>query len=481
MGLLGGQQWYQGGVGTAMGLQNNANTWGVNQLANVYAPGIEQTIGPDQYAPSMLLNVLAGSNGNNGLSNTISQYPSNAQNWAGQFMAPSGWNQQAASNFTNLGNNVLQGLAPQLGNQISGQTANEQLLQDYQNYGLGNLGPMMGTANQVFQGGGWTPQYQQGFNSIGSMLGNNGFAPGLSGIDNTANNIIGMSGINPTIAGLASQGSNLFNQQALMNPAQAAGLAGNLASTATQNQAQQAEANALARGGGAGATVANGMTNQGMSDFANQIAQNTANASNTALQNQQQLQLQQQTLGANALNNAALAQTGYLGAGTNIAQLANSGYLGGINAMTPMMSGENQYTLGMGNLINQGALGMLGGSNNAIGNLNSLLGTTGNVGNIAGQLGVGQGQLGQSEYNALTNAYNNSLQTGLSMGNLYNNMTQAYTNPMTALGQDWINYANTGLGSMGSMLAPGMSVGAGANPTLSSLGSIIGSVGGLIP
>lgn len=555
--LGGGSDWLRGAMASQFANINNANTWGQNQLSQVYAPAIEQVVNPLQYAPGQWTNYMWGQNGQGGLQSNVAQYPGQIQQLGQGFLAPQGFNNQAMQNWVDLGNGLLQGGAQQLGQQISANQGQEQVLNQAQMNALDTLNPMVQQAGQVFGSGGWTPQYQQGFGSISDLLGGGGVAPGLQGVQSTANNILANQGMTPTLAmaqnplegilgrqgnnaqsqallggalpflqtggqtnlsqGLANQGMNLFNQQALMNPAQAAGLAGNLAHTAAQGQAQQAEANALARGGGPGAVVANGMTNQAMSDFANQISQQTSGAESTALQNQQQLQLQQQLGGAQAaqgagsLQNALLgtsgglaqgsgnlanslfmgglnelpslqnAQTNFLGAGSNLAQLANTGFLGGINAMTPMMSAQNQYALGMGNLVNNAGQWQTGDQNNAMANMASLLNNTMGAGVNTGQLGLGSGALGTNQFNALTGAMNQGLNTGINMGNMYNNMTQAYLNPMQYLAGQYGNLWNTSLNSGSSLFGGGAGTAGGTGPDLGLLTSALGALGGMIP
>lgn len=497
--------WLQGGMATGLAHANNANNTGLGTWQNM-ATNIGNTASYDlPVASTALMNMLNGANGNPSLQAN--------ENWFTQNSLP-----EMSKNFGGYSNPLTQGAAQ----------------------GMESVG---GTANNIFQGGGWTPQYQQGFDQLSNFLKQG--TPGLQTSANQANSLIGNAGANPfnqqlqqnalkssnsggmtsTLSsllnpiggiiqkggntaqsnalmggaspflqtggqtnlsqGIADQGMNLFKQQALMNPAQAAGLARNQAATNFADQAQHMQANALARGGGPGATVANGMQNQGMADFADQASRGTSQAVTGALQNQQGLQLQQQGMGAQAaqgagglqnnmlgtagqlaqgsgaLSNSLLGNTmglvpqvqnsatgnlnaylngggmgsqnqlGMLGAGSNLANMLQQGQLGGINAMTGMMGNQNNYALGAGGLAQTA-------SNNLFNNA------------------LGAGQLDNARFGTLSGAmnqgYGNQNQT---MGNLSNIQSTQY-NPLMGLAQQILGYGGQGLGAEAGMLGGGM-------------------------
>ena len=557
-GLLGTgtNKWIEGGMGTVLANEANASNGALQSLYGGLWPAITNVAGynlQNQIAPA-LMNQLYGQGS---VQNQLGGFLGGLGNTAGGYFGGANPynNAMTSAGTQGLGSagDSLLNYAGNVNNTYGGQLA-----------GLGNTGNLAG---QVFSGGGWTPQYQQGFEGLSNFL--NQGTPGLQSSAGTANNLIGNVGSNPfnqalqnnalsvegtggmtpllggivnplmgTIGaqgnnaqsnalmggaspllqsfgqtnltqGLANQGMKLFNQQALMNPAQAEGLARNAAATSDAQQAQHAEQQALARGGGPGAVVANGMQNQGMADFANQSAQNEAQAATNALQNQQQLQLQQQLGGGNlasgagnlqnsllgtagglaqgsgslannlymqatgmipttqnaAVNNlnaylggagtGSQNQLGMLGQGGNVAQMLESGQLGGLNAMTGMMGAENNYALGAGGLQNSigNNLGTLG------------LGSLTNAGNLYNNVfsqGLGQGQLGLGQFNALTGA---QLGGYGALNNTTSNLNNAYSNainPLLGVGGQMTNIGTAGLGGqaglfggMGGALASG--------------------------
>lgn len=574
-GPIGGSgDWLRSGVATVLADLNNQGVYPGQQIfGNASAPLLNN-------APAL----LGGAQGNLGQlitnqSGLVGNLPQQTQNNFANLVGQGGF----GNAMTNAG---TQGLAS-AGDSLLNYAANVNNTYGGQLAGLGNTG---GMAGQVFAGGGWTPQYQQGFNQLSNFLGQG--TPGLQTSAGQANSLIGNTGANgfnqalqqyalqaagnggmtPTLSmltnpmqgiinnqgnnaqsaalmrgaggllgsqgqtaltqGLANQGMNLFDQQALMTPAEAVSLARNQAATNAEQQAQQMEQQALARGGGPGAVVANGMQNQGMSDFANQIAQQESQAQAQALQQQQQLQLQQQQFGGQAaqgaggLQNSLLGtagglagqsgslannlflqgmglaptsqnaatnylnaylggggigsqnQLGMLGAGSNLAQMLQSGQLGGINALTGMMGAQNQYALGAGGLQNNIAnnLGQLG--------LGSLQGA-GNLYNNVFSQGLGQGQLGGSLFSGLQNAINQNVNAGTGYGTMLNNTWSNAANPLLGIAQGGLDLTKTGLGGqaglfggMGNAIAQSSQQGAGT--VLGGLSGGLGSLAGLL-
>ena len=523
----GTNNWLQGGVGTVLGNATGAMNNGLQQWQGL-SGNVSNTAGYDlPVASSALMGMINGANSPSLQAN---------ENYFTQNIP------QMQQGFTNYSNPQTQSAAQSL-------------------QGIGN------TANQVFQGGGWTPQYAQQYSQLGNYL--NGQTPGVQTSAGTANSLVGsqgannynqtlqgdaltsagnngmtstlsmllnpmqgiinsqgnnaqsnalMGGGNPLIAsqgqtgitqGLESQGMNLFNQQALMNPAQAASLARNQAATDYSQQAQHAESQALARGGGAGATVANGMQNQGMADFANQAAQGTSSAVTSALQNQQQLQLQQQLTGGQIANSAGNLQNAFLGTGGGMTNqsgnLANSLYMGGMglapttqnaatNNMSAYLSGGNNGStnqlgmLGAGSSLAQmletGQLGGLNAYNSTMGNQNQYALGSGGLGQTAANNLYGNtiagGTLANSQFQNILNGMSSGYGTQNSTLTGLNNTQNNQYNPLTGLAGQILGFGNTGLSTQGQLMQGYGNAIAASNPFNAMLAAA-GTVAGAIP
>ena len=568
-------KWIEGGLGTVQANEINAANNGQNYLQNYLWPTETNTLAYD--LPRAATSVMGQFTGPNSTQGQIGGYLSGLNGTAGTYMSGA-----------NPYNNPMTGAGTQglgsAGDSLLNYAANTNNAYGGQLAGLGNTGNLFG---QVAAGGGWTPGYQSGQNAITNYLAQGtpglqtsaGAANGLIGalgannfnqtLQNDALNVAGQGGMTPTLQGivnplmgtvgaagnnaqsnalmqgasgllgsmgqtnltqgLANQGMNLFDQQALMNPGQAMGLAENTAATTNANQANAAYQAAMARGGGPGSATQNGMQNAALASFANQSAQNIASAGTTALQNQEQLQLQQQLGGGNAAagagglqnsllstagglagNSGSLAnslymnaaglmpttqnaatnylsaylnggatgssnQLGMLGQGGSLAQMLQSGALGGINANTGMQTAMNNYALGAGGLQNTVAndLGVNG--------LNSLNGA-GNLYNNVFTQGLGQGQLGTSQFNALTGAqtagYGALNNAGSNLNTLYSNMF----NPLTAIGNQATNVATAGLGGQAGLFGGmGGALASGQNTATGAAGGLLSAFASMIP
>lgn len=537
----GGGDWLRGGVGTVMSLGNNALVNPGNALQTKTGSAVQNAAIPGLQVGSDLTNYLYGGLGGG----------ANIQNEIAGYNPTS-----ILSQLSNLGNYST----PQL------TTAQNQL------YGAGmQLGQPYSIAQQNFNTGGWTPQYQQQYGNLSSYLGqqtpglqtsagsanslvgglgatnynqsaqsmansilggNGGYTPQLSmalapiqGIigaaGNTAQSQALQSGANPLLAAggqtalgqnMAQTGVGMYSGQALMTPSQAAALARQQAATNNQQAESQAETQAMARGGGAGATVANGLQNQGMADFYNTANQNISSAVNTALQNQQQLNLTQQgqginlAQGAGSLQNSLLGTSGglmgtsgnmanslltsglgeipgitnaaanymspyvsygtggmsnqssMLGNGTNLASMLEQGQLGGLNSMNTTMANQNQYDLGQGGLAN------------------SFAGTEGNIFNNLFGTGISSGQLGLNQFTGLTGAQNASLNTQLGMGNLLNTNESTYLNPLTALSQEGAGMIQSGVGDESGMFNGMANAATQQSPLIGELASVLAAI-----
>lgn len=275
-------------------------------------------------------------------------------------------------------------------------------------------------ANQVFAGGGWTPQGQQGFDQISKLLGGplqgtsqgmgamndlfsngggNDFTRqlqntarqtlsdgGVTGVLQTAgdplmsilgaggdtgnNDILRQFGLDaletggftgsarqgvgsaleqvlsggetPTTQGLQDRGLELFGREALLPIEQVLSFARDEAGRASRNQFEGVQRRALARGGGPAALSQSGMAQGVMGEFADETAENQANAVMKALLGQQQLRQNEQLAGANAASQGANAATSRFGAGGDLLSSLESGATARYKAGGDLAQGANQ-------------------------------------------------------------------------------------------------------------------------------------------
>jgi len=445
-------------------------------------------INPGQFQNPTLASALGGMNlggangalgnlaSNNGL---LNPGQGNAQNTANLFLngmmfgQPNLYNsgtQMLANNGQSPYGTNLQNVAGGVTSGLGGTQAT--------NFGLG-------AAQQLINNG--------GLNSLGAT----GQAAALQGF-------LG-GGSNSLTQALENTGLNFANQQAVLPTSMAASIAEDQAHQQAQNSAQAAEAQALARGGGPGATVANGATNQASSDFANQISQNSANAYQNALLQQQGLNLQQQgqgaqmALGAGNIASQQLGQYGSLlqqltgeantGLGTGLSSLGNlqnaQTNLAGTYGNLGLGAGSvaNQTAATGGNLLNDYLNSALGGGslqNNLLGTqLQGLLGGANGTNNAAANFA----QLGQqgtnNYYNSLNGLFNNLYNSNY-LGSSLNNQALNSLGNLTGQG---LNYAQSGLAGQSNLFQNYASQGLGnANANLNNgLNGIGGSIGQILP
>ena len=411
---------------------------------------------------------------------------------------------QNIQNFTNQIPGLFNQTVGQQGFQSPAMGQAQQGLFDLNN----NLGGPAGTANQVFQSGGWTPQYQQGYDAITQLLGQN--IPGLQNAAGSANSIIGNqgntsllnlalgplagilnkggatgqsnalsnqglgilnspfgeSGLTPTGAigeasalpallsggatpytqGAQQFGMSVLNTPALMSPEEAASFAQNQAGTTFRNNAQQAFEQAMRRGGGPGA-ITSGLQNEAMTDYADKGSQAISQAVQQALLNQQQLQLQQQQQGAQTLLGGANAQNNLLG--------TYGGILGNMEGIASGRTGIGANMLAnSGNMANSLLGTALSGVPNVQNAATSNLGAGTNLANL-----LQSGFLGG--LSNLTGMMGNQNQYALGAGNLMNNLTGTQGNILNNIYQGGLgsgqlggslfnNLTNANLGSFGA-------------------------------
>lgn len=260
----------------------------------------------------------------------------------------------------------------------------------------GQTGPTnqgIGQALGMSENGGMTPAINNmmgiGFNTLMS----GGQTPNGARGEQSALDIMNQGGATPTTDFLQSRGANLANRESLLPMNQVASMASDRAATDYGNNMQAAQRQALARGGGPGATVANGLQNAAMADYADKGSQTEARAVQDALVQQQGLQLQQAAMGANmAESGAGLMNSRYGTAGGILGNLENTAAnrfgIGG-NLVT---SGQNAATNRAGTGL--GALDQLAGlqSNRqmgALGQIPNISQTGTNQANVFGNLGLG--------------------------------------------------------------------------------------------
>ncbi len=365
--------------------------------------------------------------------------------------------------------------------------------------GFGGLLPQMQgqsqLANQVFQGGGWTPQSQTSFDNLGQLMGGQGVEQ--QGMRNMANNIFGSNGQSqnplwtsfmnassqgignggmtdalgkmqdagqftlqsggltptgamgeqaalkvlqnegstPTTDRLQDIGLNLAGQPSLLPMNRVATMARDEAGTAYQNNMEAAQRNAQARGGGAGSNVFSGLQNQGMADYADKGAEMEAGAVRDALLKQQALQLQQAQMGGNMAQGGGTLQNNRFG---TAADTLSS--LEGVAA--------NRFGTG-GSLIDR-ASGAATNRANVFGNL----GLGSNAQNLQA-LGMGADMYGQNTNSMVgaNNAYNNLIGTqgqyALGAGQLANQGSNSMADIIQAMMGGNLTAANQGLNRTG--------------------------------
>lgn len=187
-----------------------------------------------------------------------------------------------------------------------------QLFPQIQQGSYGQTQPGFDFANQLMAGDGLSPYTTQGANlalqyaqgggpsaTAGLTMPNFSFGGGASftpGGDVSAGAVD--SGYTQSLDDTIAQAKKILSDNPLIPMNQAISMARNQAATATQQQNEAMMSKALARGGGPGATVANGLQNRGMAEMADAGSQAEAQAMQSAMMQQQGLQLQKYGIGA---------------------------------------------------------------------------------------------------------------------------------------------------------------------------------------
>ncbi len=320
----------------------------------------------------------------------------------------------------------------------------------------GQTGPTnqgIDAASGMYANGGMTPALNQlqgtGFN----VLGNNGLTPTGTQGENAALQVLNTQGQTPTTQGLQNRGLDLANRESLLPMDLVASMAHDRASTDYANNAQAATRQALARGGGPGATVANGLQNQGLADYADKGSQAEAKAVQDALVQQQQLQLQQAGMGANMAEQGGALQNNRFGTAAstltgleNVA--ANRFGLGGNFIQGATQAGTNRASTGLSALDQLAAL-QSGRQMGALGDIPGISQTGINQANVFGNLGLGGNQQNLQALQQGTGMYNDVLNSELGANNQYNSLIGTQGN--YALGAGGL--ANNSQNSMQSLLS----------------------------
>lgn len=293
----------------------------------------------------------------------------------------------------------------------------------------GQTGPTnqgIGQALGMSENGGMTPALQNLMGMGFNVLGNNGLTPNGAQGENSALGILGAGGANATTDFLQGRGADLASRESLLPMNLVASMARNRSATDYSNNMQAAQRQALARGGGPGATVANGLQNAGMAEYADKGAELESKAVQDALVQQQGLQLQQANMGANmAEQGGGLQNARYGTAGGLLSNLENTAAnrfgIGG-NFIT---GGTNAATSRAGTGL--GALDQLAGLQSgrqmgALGQMSGISQTGINQANVFGNLGLGSMGQDLSAMGLGSQMSNSILQNMLGSNNAYNDL-----------------------------------------------------------
>lgn len=477
-----------------------------NSISKTYDPqGLLQTLMGGQFDPYG--QNIPGVQGALGQMGGLTGAQGGQNDLARQMFANGGQNDNSDRSFNNLTNFMSGQSVPQQGmtnmaNNLFSQNGNiNPLFQSIMNSsakGLSGANPWLDYAQNslgnISKNQGQTGPTNQGIGAASGMFGNGGMTPGLSGLESQGFNAFGNNGLTPTgvqgenaalqvlnnagqtptTQGLQNRGLDLAGRESLLPMNQVASMARDEAATAYQNNMEGARRQAFARGGGPGATVANGLQNSAMSDYADKGAQAESQAVRDALVKQQGLQLQQAGMGANmaeqggSLQNnrfgtAANTLTGLEGVAANRFGLGGNFIQGANNAATNRagtgLSSLNQLA-GLQSGRELGSLNQIGGNEQTRTNQQTGLGGLGlgaNAQSLQG-LGLGSGMYNDTMQGMLTGngQYNNLIgttgQLGLGAGQLANSGTQGLNSILESILGGNLSSSTQGLNRTNSFL-----------------------------
>lgn len=479
----GGGDWLRGGLGTAIANATNMLAGPGQQIMGQYGNPLaqlaQQQLGNNTDAMSFY---LGGQNGQGGLLNNFGNYGNyvdqSRQGYIDASMNPA-LMQGAQGGMQGAAGSLNPGLQA-----AGGQFANM----------AGGLGNTAGLAGQEFAAGGWTPQYQQGFDQISNIFngggaGNPGGASqfeannliksgGQTGFNlnatNLANGVMSSGGFNPYIQMGKDPTQNILNAQgagqqsnALMGGGQDAinGMYGTGGLTPTGATAEAAGLQGILQGGGNPYNI--GAQNQGLQYMQQpalmspeQAASIASNQAGTTARTQVQQDFEK-----------AMARGG--GPGAITGGIQNEGMNDAADKISQAQSQAFQQSL-----LNQQQLQLQQqaqgtqmfnvGAGNQLGNLQAASGLQGQNENVAAQrFGTGASMLGQSGQ-----LQNNQMQYGLGNANAMSNAAANYISPY---GQ----YGSNAMGNMSSMLGQGGNLASilqqGQQGGLQSLGNLMGN------
>ena len=341
--------------------------------------------------------------------------------------------------------------------QIFGQSSQYMQPGAMQGYQQGMVGaaqgnPIMSGAQQGFQSGGMSPQYQQLYSQINALL--SGQNPALQTQMGAGQDLVTSRGVDPFSAQYQQAGQAAVNSNPLLSLQQAATFAADRSANDFRNASEAARSQALARGGGPGSVVASGLQNDAMADFADQGMQAKAKAVQDALMQQQGLGLQQQGMLGNLGLQAGAQNIDRMQLGAGLLGQGQQAQNQLLNILGGTVGQQNQYQLGLGQLGQSGTNSLINALNSAYGNE------------------LGAGQLGLQQQNALSNALLGQMGA---QGNLMGILNQQYQNqginPYYQMMQFPMQQAMAGLGAqLGTNVAAG-----GGSP----FGNIMGGIGAL--
>lgn len=389
---------------------------------------------------------------------------------------------------------------------------------------LGGFGQTGDTARAGFQGGGWTPQGQEIFDTLSPLMAgraNNaqlsmgdvgpnligqrgqtaltqgladrgmeaansrGMNPVLEAAQQNALATLGNQGYNDVSGGLADRGLGMMDSAfsralgaELMSPEEAANWAREDAVTQGEQQRERVYDEISQRGGGP-ATLSSGLQNQKKIDFADKIAQNSSAAARQAFLAQQELGLRDRA------NAASLVGTGgqLAGQGESLAAgrtgQAFNAIPGTTNAATGVLAALLSGSLGAGNLENAR---MNTGVNMNQALLNSMLQAAGQSGSTLAnqnQYALGLGNLGNASSAGQANLFGQMFNNNLGTGQLGNTLAGTSINGSQGATQNLNNIWNNMGSQMTNALSPlAQLAGQGLGYAGQNVGAMSSAIGG---
>lgn len=415
-------------------------------------------------------NVMSQLVNTGGMTPGVQQGMAQGQGLMGQGMGMVGQGQNWTNPYLTGGSNAAM--------DIIGNGGNTPQLAGIQDFTFGNMAggdygqlqPGFDFANKLMQGGGLS-KYTTGGGDLAMMyamgggpsIAPSGFSmPNIGGINAMAGFTPGAdvsagpvdSGYTQSLNDTLAKANKILDANPLMNMQTAVSMARNDAATSVIQQNEAMMRKALQRGGGPGSTVANGLANRGMAEYADSGAQAEAKAMRDQANTQQGLQLQKYGIGAdlakameqvaaqrNSSSSSLAGQVASANAGIHAANASASGNVAAANASIQAQLAKAQMDLygqmaglnvqrqmtGLNDLVNFGgqANDQMKAGLNALPNLQ--------------QAGNQRYQTDMDAYMKAAGLQSQNLATGFSgLGNLQQTQTQGQANRMST-GADLTN------------------------------------------